>query len=151
VNDEETVVKGLEMGADDYIVKPFRPRELRARVAAVLRRSRELSEKPKRALTPLVCGDLKLDPRSRQVTVSERAVRLTPHEFGVLEYLMLNEGMVVRIHDILSNIWGFDADQDEHAVRVTIARLRQKIEPDPSHPRYVLNLPGEGYMVKTPG
>ncbi len=149
VGDEDSVVKGLKNGADDYVIKPFRPRELRARTEALLRRSKIPGKEPVRAAGPLICGEINLDPRTRDVTISGRPVKLTKIEFSVLEYLILNRNAVARIPDILMNVWGYDSDQDEDVVRVTISRLRRKIELDPSHPSYIINLPGEGYMVRS--
>ncbi len=148
VDDEPHVVEGLKSGADDYVVKPFRPLELKARAEAILRRSREAAKGSAKMLHPLTCGEITLDPRTRQVTVSGRPVKLTPIEFQVLEYLMVNQGAVVSLPDILVNVWGYDADQEEDVVRLAISRLRRKIEPDTAHPRYILNMPGHGYVIR---
>ncbi len=148
VGDEDTVVQALKNGADDYVMKPFRPRELLARVETVLRRSRGQPDSDAKPVGPLTCGEITLDRRTREVTLAGNPVKLTPNELGVLEYLMVNKGIVVRLEDILVNVWGYTADQDQDVVRVTISRLRRKIEPNPSEPRYVINVPGEGYMVR---
>jgi DNA-binding response OmpR family regulator len=149
VGDEDTVVQALKNGADDYVVKPFRPRELRARAQALLRRSQGGSPAVSPP-TPLTCGDITLDPGTREVTLAGVPVKLTHNELGVLEYLILNQGTVMRIPDILVNVWGYDSDEDEEVVRVTVSRLRRKIEADPSRPRRVINVPGEGYKLVAP-
>ncbi len=148
VGDEDTVVQALKNGADDYVTKPFRPRELRARAEAVLRRTRTQANPEPKGPNLLTCGEITLDRRTREVTVAGNPVKLTPNELGMLEYLMMNQGMVVRIEDILVNVWGYTTDRDEDVVRATVARLRRKIERDPSEPRYVINVPGEGYVVR---
>jgi DNA-binding response OmpR family regulator len=148
IGDEGHVVQGLHSGADDYVMKPFRPLELKARAAAILRRSSQGVQARAQALNPLMCGEITLDPRTRQVTVSGRPVKLTPTEFQVLEYLMVNQGTVVRLSDILANVWGYDADQGEDVVRLGISRLRHKVEPDPAHPHYIFNVPGHGYVIR---
>ncbi len=149
VGDEDTVVQALKNGADDYVMKPFRPRELRARTEAVLRRSHGQPNTDVKPVGPLTCGEITLDRRAREVTVAGNPVKLTPNELGVLEYLMVNQGTVVSIDDILVNVWGYTSDQDEDVVRVTVSRLRRKIEPNPAEPRYIINVPGEGYVVRS--
>jgi len=146
--DEDHVVEGLSNGADDYVVKPFRPRELKARFDALLRRSNDLARTRAKSLRPLAFGDLRLDPRAREVTVSGTPILLTPTEFEVLEYLLVNQGTVLHLNDILVNVWGYDADQQEDVVRLAISRLRRKIEPDPAHPRYIFTVPGHGYVIR---
>ncbi len=147
VGDEEHIVQALKSGADDYVVKPFRPRELRARVETVLRRAQPAEFK---AQGPLTCGEISLDARSREVQVSGRPVQLSRTEFHLLEYLLLNQGRVVPISEALSQVWGYDAEQNEDMVRVTILRLRRKIEPDSTQPSYIHNVPGEGYVLRAP-
>ncbi len=150
VGDEDTVVQALKNGADDYVTKPFRPRELRARAEAVLRRTRGASNTDTKGPSLLTCGEITIDRRTREVTLAGNPVKLTPNELGMLEYLMMNQGIVVRIEDILVNVWGYTTDRDDDVVRATVARLRKKIERDPSEPRYVVNVPGEGYVVRSP-
>ncbi len=146
VGDEDFIVRALKSGADDYVVKPFRPRELKARIEAVLRRTQVSAET--RPVGPLTCGEIWLDPGAKEVRVAGEPVQLTRIEFHLLEYLLLNRGRVVSISDALARVWGYEAEQNEDTVRVAISRLRRKIELDPSNPRYVVNVPGEGYMIQ---
>jgi DNA-binding response OmpR family regulator len=144
LGDEENTVNALDGGADDYLAKPFRPRELRARVKSQLRRGlnqTEGDEKPK----PLLIGDIQINARTQEVSVSGRFVKLTPTEFALLQHLMVNYDQVLGSSDLIANVWGYDAEGNEELVRVTISRLRRKIEPDPSSPRYIVTVPGVGY------
>jgi DNA-binding response OmpR family regulator len=135
-------IVGLEIGADDYVTKPFSPREVVARVRAVLRRSG-----PRSADNggPLLFGDLEIDPRSREVRSDGRPVSLTPKEFDVLELLASNAGTVFTRLQLLEELWDFAFDGDPSTVTVHIRRLREKIEPDPSQPRHLITVWGVGY------
>jgi DNA-binding response OmpR family regulator len=144
--DEDTKVKLFRMGADDYIVKPFQPRELLVRVEAQLRRTKSARASEVKTKRPLVCGEIRLDPMRHEVTVAGERVQLTRHEFRVLEQLMLNADTVMSVEEILVNVWGYSSDVSRDVVRVTIARLRRKIEADPAKPRYILAVAGEGYL-----
>lgn len=144
LGDEENTVNALEGGADDYLAKPFRPRELRSRVKALLRRASSQPGEGK-AAKPLLIGDIRLNAKTQQVSVSGQAVKLTPTEFALLQHLMVNYDQVLSSSDIVASVWGYDAEQSEELVRVTISRLRHKIEPDPSAPRYIITVPGVGY------
>lgn len=142
---EEDIVHGLELGADDYILKPFSPRQLVARVQAVLRRSG-------RGSAPAVhqVGDLALDPARREVRIAGGdAITLTPLECRLLDYLLLNPGQVLTNEDIISRVWGPDGG-DRDMLRQLVHRLRSKIELDPSQPAYVETIPGLGYGLKRP-
>jgi DNA-binding response OmpR family regulator len=138
--EEDDIVRGLELGADDYIPKPFSPRQLVARMQAVLRRA---------GMTPTPgirqAGDLTLDLSRREVRIKEGdPISLTPLESQLLEYLMLNAGHVLTHGAIIDHVWGPEgADRD--MLRQLVHRLRNKIEPDPSEPIYVETIPGLGY------
>ncbi len=147
IGDEDHLVNGLNLGAMDYVVKPFRPRELRARVEAQLRRAQIRGQMPAMPNEPLRCGDIVLDPQRREVMQAGRPVHLTQHEFALLHYLMLNRGIVVPVSDIIANVWGYNTEGDENIVRIAVSRLRRKVEADPSHPSYLFNSPGAGYML----
>ena len=146
MGDEDNMVNALQLGADDYLVKPFRPRELRVRAQALLRRSRNRTEV--QTFQPLTLGDVTLDPGAHEVTVAGQLVSLTRIEFALLQYLMINRDTVLSIPDIIANVWGYDADGNDEVVKVTISRLRRKVETDPSQPRYILNVPGVGYKFQ---
>jgi DNA-binding response OmpR family regulator len=147
--DEDSVVSALELGADDYVYKPFRPRELRARVRALLRRHQGMPTTGAAPAEKLVIGDICLDPLLRQVWVRGDSIKLTPTEFSLLHFLMLNRDGVLRPSSIVANVWGYDADETDDVVRVFISRLRRKIEIDPSNPRSIVNIPGFGYKFQS--
>lgn len=138
--DEDDVVRGLESGADDYIAKPFSPRQLVARVQAILRR---VGMTPTPATRQV--GDLTLDPNRREVRINEgEPISLTRLESQLLDYLMLNAGHVLTHSAIIDHVWGAEgADRD--MLRQLVHRLRGKIEPDPSAPIYLETIPGLGY------
>jgi len=135
-------IVGLEIGADDYVTKPFSPREVVARVRSVLRRAGRRNSDNR---GPLVFGDLEIDPRSREVRSEGRRVSLTPKEFDVLELLASNAGSVFTRLQLLDELWDFAFDGDPSTVTVHIRRLREKIEPDPSQPRRLVTVWGVGY------
>ncbi|MDJ0668137.1 MAG: response regulator transcription factor [Desulfobacterales bacterium] len=136
-------VAGLTLGADDYVVKPFSPRELVARVKAVLRRARA-PEAP--AETLLTHADVHLDLDKRRLAVGGRTVSLTPHEYALLETLMARPGRIFTREELLRGLYpAGDAVVIERVVDVHIGKLRQKIEPDPAKPRHILTVRGIGY------
>lgn len=139
--DETDKVIGLELGADDYITKPFGMRELLARVRAVLRRTTESA--PTSEL--LRAADIVLDKGSRQVTVGTQPVKLTPSEFDLLAALMRSPGRVLARQDLLEHLPGEAFEGAERSIDVHIRHLRKKIEPDPQNPRYVETVFGVGY------
>ena len=141
--DEVDRIIGLEIGADDYLVKPFSPRELVARVRAVLRRVDERDTAADDE--PLVRGDVVVDPARRRVTVADKAVELTPTEFDLLAHLARQPGRVFTRAQLLTAIHGVAVESYERAVDAHIKNLRRKLEPDPRHPRYVLTAHGIGY------
>lgn len=136
-------IVGLSTGADDYLVKPFSPRELVARVRAMLRRPRAgTSEQPD---TSLRFGDLTIDPGQRRVWLGEREVYLTALEFDLFAILSSRPGFVFSRSQLLERVWGDDYFGDDHVVDVHVANLRKKLEEDSSNPRYVQTVRGVGY------
>jgi DNA-binding response OmpR family regulator len=139
-------VLGLELGADDYVTKPFDTDVLLARIKAVLRRAVPRLA-PVEASPPLVVGDLAIDPAAHTVTVSGRAVELAPREFDLLHTLAMEAGRVVSIDDLLARVWGAEYAGEPQVVYVHIRWLRQKLENDPQHPRRILTVRGVGYKL----
>lgn len=140
-SDEPDRVLGLELGADDYVVKPFSPRELVARVRTVLRRTQ-----PETMPGLMVHGDLVIARTAREVTVAGRPVELTAREFDLLAFLASNPRQVFRRSELLEQVWDSSAEyQDPSTVTVHIRRLRHKIEPDPEQPRFLKTIWGVGY------
>jgi DNA-binding response OmpR family regulator len=144
--EETDRVVGLDLGADDYVTKPFSPREVVARVRAVLRHTG--GDSPTVRDEPLVLGDLTIDPESREVTVHEEPVRLTPKEFDVLHLMASNPGVVFSRIQLLEEIWDFAWDGDPSTVTVHVRRLREKIEVDPSAPERLVTVWGVGYRFQ---
>jgi DNA-binding response OmpR family regulator len=142
-------ISGLNLGADDYMVKPFSPRELVARVKAILRRGRLEGSKEKKSLS---YKDLVLDREKHKVTLAERPIPLTPHEFKLLETLMADPGKVFSRSKLLAHLYpNHEATVIDRVVDVHIGNLRQKIEKDPSNPRYILTVRGIGYQFAEEG
>ncbi len=149
LGDEEHVVTALQIGADDYITKPFRPRELMARAQAHLRRGADTPSELAKNLQTLILGDVSLDPAKHQVQVAGVPVQLSRTEFSLLQYLMINANVTVSVANIIVNVWGYEADENDEVVKVTISRLRKKIERDASEPRFIVNVPGVGYRFES--
>ncbi len=139
-------VKCLDLGADDYITKPFGKGELTARVRAVLRRTRSVIAVP--AQPSFNHGDLEINFVKRQVTVAGKEVKLTPTEYNLLRELILNAGKVLTHTHLLNKVWGPEYREDTQYLHVFIRRLRAKLEPDPTNPRYIVTVPGVGYQFK---
>ena len=141
----QDVVRGLKIGADDYITKPFHPGELRARVQAMLRRTH--MPPPVSGDLPLRFGnDLVIDPGDRQVMVRGKVVRLTPAEYEFLLFMARHADRILPTQVIFNNLWPYDTNANQDRVKWYISRLRKKIEGDPRHPRYILTEHGIGYM-----
>lgn len=139
-------ILGLEYGADDYITKPFNILEVKARIKAIMRRTGNKSkEQPEKKSQVIEAGDLKLDCEGRRLYVSGKEVNLTAKEFDVLELLVLNPNKVYSRENLLKLVWGVDYPGDVRTVDVHIRRLREKIEPNPSEPKYVVTKWGVGY------
>jgi len=136
-------VVGLEIGADDYVTKPFSPRELQARVKAVLRRME--TEPDDRADKMFQSGGLEVDFRQYVCRKNDKEVNLTVHEFELLKYLIRNRGQVINRDELLDEVWGKDVFVTPHTIDTHIANLRKKIEDDPSNPRLIINIRGVGY------
>jgi DNA-binding response OmpR family regulator len=147
--DEESVVNALELGADDYMYKPFRPRELLARIHALSRRHQDWPTTKMTNAEKLNFGNTSLDPLSHQVKVQGETIKLTPTEFSLLHFLMLNHDAVLTPSSIMTHVWGYDADETDDVVRVFIMRLRHKIEKDPTNPCTIVNVPGVGYKFQS--
>ncbi len=141
--EEGDKVRGLSLGADDYVTKPFSQRELASRIQAVLRRAETPAFVPRTRI--VVDDDLTIDFSRNEVLVKGQKVQLTPTEYRLLYHLVSNPGRILSHEQILAKVWGYEYREEEHYVRLYITYLRQKIEPDPAHPKYVLTERGLGY------
>lgn len=143
-------VVGLELGADDYVTKPYSSRELLARVKAHLRRHQK-EQQPSRPNNQIRIHELVIDLNSYQVYKADTPVELTYREFELLYYLARHVGQVLTREHLLEAVWGFDYFGDVRTVDVTVRRLREKIEDDPSRPEYIITRRGLGYSMRDPG
>lgn len=141
--EEEDRVKGLELGADDYVTKPFSPRELVSRVRAVLRRVEQASNTGEGTIE--VDDHLKIDFGRREIRLDGELVKLRPTEYRLLYHLVMNAGWVLTYDQILSKVWGYEYRDEPHYVRLYVNYLRQKLEKDPANPIYILTERGVGY------
>jgi len=144
-NAERDKVAALDAGADDYVVKPFGIEELLARIRAALRRY-----SPGDALPSFISKNLTIDFETREVTVGNRAVHLTPKEYDVLKHLVANQGKPLTHRRLLQAVWGPDYGDETESLRVVINQLRKKLEADPAHPKYILTEPWVGYRFQPP-
>ena len=144
VGDERTKIEALDVGADDYVTKPFGIDELLARLRAALRRA------PRTPELVIEIGDLRVDLDAQSVTMQGRPVQVTQTEFQLLSLLAANRGKLLTHRMILQRVWGSSYQVESHYLHVYVSRLRRKIEPDPSRPRYILTEPGAGYRMVDP-
>ncbi|SFB85017.1 two-component system, OmpR family, response regulator RegX3 [Nocardioides terrae] len=142
-DDEVDKVVGLELGADDYVTKPYSPRELVARIRAVLRRGAE----PDRAPATLEAGPVRMDVERHVVTVDGQQQRLPLKEFELLEMFLRNPGRVLTRGQLIDRVWGSDYVGDTKTLDVHVKRLRAKLEPEPSEPKYLVTVRGLGYKL----
>src|SRR6202040_1358312 len=145
---EDDEVRGLEMGADDFLRKPFSPRQLLARIKAVMRRAnttRGVSNS-----SSVTVGPITLDAMRHEVTREGIKVRLTPTESRLLHLLLNHTGQVLTTDMIIERVWGYDEAGDSGLVKTHIRHLRQKVEPDANSPQYIMTIPGVGYTFSSP-
>lgn len=145
--EEDDKVLGLKMGADDYLTKPFSPKELVARIEAIMRRMKKAEKKQHE---PIVIGDLKIDVSNFQVFVKDEKIELTKKEFEVLVYLVQRRETIVSRDELLHSVWGYDYVGDTRTVDMQVSRLRDKIEEDSKNPKYIKTVWGLGYKVEDP-
>jgi two-component system KDP operon response regulator KdpE len=146
-SDEDDRVKGLDLGADDYVGKPFSPRELASRINAVLRRTEINTPTSDKGIIP-VDERLQLDTNKRAAIVNGQEISLRPLEFKLLYHLINNPGWTMPHETLLSKVWGYEYREETHYLRLYITYLRQKIEEDPSKPQYIFTERGVGYRFK---
>ena len=145
---EEDIVRGLDYGADDYLIKPVGSKELIARVRAVLRRAELPSSQEIRQGVIYSDGFLTVDITERKIIVDGKRIKLTPREFRLFTLLVENVGRILTHKQLLEKVWGWEYTDDLDYVRIYISHLRQKIEPEPSLPRYIITEPGVGYYFQ---
>ncbi len=146
--DDMDKILGLEYGADDYITKPFNILEVKARIKAIMRRTANKEAVKPQVESVIINGDMKIDREGRRVYIEEKEINLTAKEFDVLELLFMNPNKVYSREKLLTTVWGEDYPGDVRTVDVHIRRLREKIEKNPSEPKYVHTKWGVGYYYK---
>ena len=143
---ESDMLRGFDAGVDDYVKKPFSSKELVARVRAVLQRARTATQPPSE--TEILCGDIRIDLPRHRVTISDQEVHLTPTEYKLLHELAKNSNRTMLHEQLLSAVWGPEYRSDFDYLRSYIHLLRRKLEPDPANPKYIVRVPGVGYMLE---
>jgi two-component system OmpR family response regulator len=146
--DETDKIVGLEIGADDYMTKPFSIRELLARARAMLRRAKMAEAPSVDKQASLKIGNLEIDVSRHRASLSGATLELTPKEFDLLAFLAKNKGLVFSREQLLEKVWGYDYAGDSRTIDVHIRWLRQKIEIDPTHPKYFVTVRGTGYKLE---
>ena len=149
--EDDDIIRGLDLGADDYIIKPFSPKVLIARARAALRRAQLNGNEKKVENTNYSDDYLVVNINEHRIFAGGEPVKLTSTEFKLLAYLIDNAGRVLTFEQILENVWGWDTTEDVNYIRVYIWHLRNKIEPDPKNPIYVVNVQGTGYRFERRG
>jgi len=144
---DQDKVRGFDLGADDYLTKPFSVAELLARVRAILRRSQAESANPHATQTQMTIGDLSIDFRQHLVMRNNREIALSPVEYRLLAYLAQNAGRILTQDLLLEHVWGEEYVGESHLLQVNVNRLRHKVEDDPTRPRYLLTKTGVGYLL----
>jgi two-component system, OmpR family, KDP operon response regulator KdpE len=144
---ERDKIEALDAGADDYLTKPFGIGELLARMRVALRHADRVGEDAESG--ELVVGDLSVNLAARRVTVADKEVHLTPNEYRLLAVLARNAGKVVTQRQLLKEVWGPSSIEQSHYLRVYMAQLRHKLEPEPARPRWLITEPGVGYRLRT--
>ncbi|HEY90219.1 MAG TPA: response regulator transcription factor [Dehalococcoidia bacterium] len=145
--DVEEKVKCLNIGADDYVTKPFGVNELTARVKAVLRRTKESGIEP--TASSFTSGDFSINFVERRVTIQDEEIKLTPTEYNLLQELVLGANRVFSHSTLLGRVWGPEYASEREYLHVFVGRLRKEIEPDPAHPQYIVTVPGVGYKFQS--
>ena len=148
-SEDEDKIKGLDMGADDYVTKPFNPQELIARVNSLLRRYTKLGSAIEEEEENIFrVGDLEIDDNLKQVKINDQEIKLTPTEYKILKFLTENKGKVYSINQIYENIWEEDCYGAENIIAVHIRHIREKIEINPKEPKYLKVIWGVGYKIE---
>jgi two-component system KDP operon response regulator KdpE len=145
--DEKDKVKCLEIGADDYLTKPFGIAELMARIKTAFRHRGDLTVAP--AQSNFACDGLEINFAKRRVSVGGKEITLTPTEYAMLQHLAINSDKVLTHSMLLQSVWGSEYSSEKEYLRVFVGRLRRKLEPDPKNPRYIQTIPGVGYHLAT--